>query len=124
MLINWQRSLTWIIIFAVSLLIYVHLQVSVFQASYSIANKEKHLSKLSDDYRKKKFEVSKLRSLGYLDRKREEINMPLVAPEKVEVIHVPAEKMEPIEAADHPILKKGFGSLMGFIKEAQAKMSR
>lgn len=111
------------------MLCYVHLQTEVFRVSYSIAEKEKKLSKLSDQYRELKFEVSHLKSLNYLDKKRREKDVGLVAPEKVKTIRVPVPSSrimeEPVPNSEYsPLLKKSLTSVVGFIKEAQAKMSR
>lgn len=111
------------------MLCYVHLQTEVFRVSYSIAAKEKRLSQLSDQYRELKFEVSRLKSLTYLDKKRREKDVALVAPEQVKTIRVPmpASKITDEAATGpeySPMLKKSLTSVLGMIKEAQAKMSR
>lgn len=111
------------------MLCYVHLQTEVFRVSYSIAEKEKRLSQLSDHYRELRFEVSKLKSLNYLDKKRREKDVALVAPEKVRTIRIPMASPriteDPGISSEYtPILKKSLTSVLGVIKEAQAKMSR
>ncbi len=110
------------------LLCYVHLQSEVFHVSYNIAEKEKRMSQLSDDYKKLNFEVSKLKSLNYLDKKRREKEVALVVPQRVKTIRVPMTVKvaeEPLPNMEYPpMLKKSLTSVMGLIKEAQAKMSR
>ena len=106
------------------LLFYVHARVSVLQVSYAIQEKEKRLSKLSDEFRNCKFQVSKLRSLNYLDKRRREIDSSLVVPETVKAIRVPIEKQTQATVEPPPAVKHGAGLFLGIMKEAQAKMVR
>ena len=121
-----KRHFVLLALFTMVLLAYVHAQVSVFRVSYSIAEKEKWLSKMSDDYRNIKFQVSKLKSLNYLDKKRREIEADLVTPKMVKAIRVPAEKQAelPAPSEGRSLLRHGVSPLLGLIKEAQARMSR
>lgn len=107
-------------------LFYVHAQISVFGVSYAIAEKEKRLSKLSDEYRNIKFQVSKLKSLNYLDKKRREIDADLVTPIMVKAIRVPAEKpiVPLVEPDKRSLLRHGLSPFLGLMKEAQARVAR
>ena len=104
-----------------ALLLHVHMQVSIFQVSYSIQKKNKLLSELSDEYRLQRYEVSKLYSLGYLDKRKKEMNFNLVIPKEVKVVYIPSEKTpEPI-IQPLPLIRQGIFSFANLIKDAQAK---
>ncbi len=107
-----------------ALLLYVHTQVSIFQVSYAIQRKEKELAALSDEFKMRRFEVSKLHSLNYLDRRKREMNLKLAIPKEIKMILVPAPKEMPLVLEPPPLVRKGLFSFVNFIKEAQAKTSR
>lgn len=120
-----KKSFSGLFVITLLLLLHVHAQVSIFQVSYLIQKKEKELADLSDEYRKMKFEVSKLHSLSYLDKRKKEMNLKLETPKSVRVIPIrsePKENERTIEAP--PMVRKGFFSFVNLIKEAQAKTSR
>lgn len=108
----------------VALLLLVHTQVSIFRVSYQIQEKKKTLAVLSDEYRVKQSEVSKLHSLSYLDQKRSEMKLDLVVPKEVKVISVPADRTIPREVPLSPVIQKGLFSFVQLVKEAQAKTTR
>lgn len=105
------------------LLLHVHMQVSIFQVSYSIQKKNKILSELTDDYRLQKYEVSKLYSLGYLDKRKKEMNLNLQPPKEVKVVYVPSEKIVKPVIEPPTLLRQGIFSFANLIKDAQAKTS-
>ena len=105
------------------LLLHVHTQVSIFQVSYSIQKKEKMFAELSDQYKLRKYEVSKLYSLSYLDKKKKEMNLKLVVPKDVKVVYWPAEKEAERSIEAPPMIRRGLFSFVNLIKEAQAKTS-
>lgn len=110
-----------LIFITLALLLHVHMQVSIFQVSYSIQKKNKLLSELSDDYRLQKYEVSKLYSLGYLDKRKKEMNFNLEPPKEVKVVYVPSEKTAKSTIEAPPIIRQGIFSFANLIKDAQAK---
>ncbi len=105
------------------LLLYVHTQVLIFQTSYAIQRKEKRLAELSDLYKVMKYEVTKLHSLQYLEKRKQEMKLDLVLPKEVKVVPLPVQR-ELKEAVEVPsVVQRGFLSFVNFIKEAQAKTS-
>ena len=107
-----------------ALIVHVHTQIAIFQVSYAIQKKEKLIAELSDEYRVRKFEVSKLHSFNYLDKRKKEMNLKLVVPKEVNVIGVPVEKEMPRINDSPSVVQKGLFSFVNLIKEAQAKTSR
>ena len=106
------------------LLFHVHMQVSIFQVSYSIQKKSKLLSELTDEYRLEKYEISKLYSLSYLDKRKKELNLNLVVPKEVKVVYAPVERVTEQMIDAPPMIRRGLFSFANLIKEAQAKTSR
>ena len=119
-----RKVFSGLFVLTAALLLHVHTQVSIFQVSYSIQNKEKKLAALSDEYRIRKFEVSKLHSLVYLDKRKKEMNLNLVVPKEIKIVPVPIVKplVEPV--MPNSLVRRSFFSFVNFIKEAQAKTSR
>ena len=107
-----------------ALILHVHTQISIFQVSYSIQKKEKELAALSDEFKMRRFEVSKLHSLNYLDRRKKEMNLKLAVPKEIKVVSVPVEREAPRLMEAPPLVRKGLFSFVNLIKEAQAKTSR
>lgn len=104
-----------------ALILHVHTQTAIFRVSYSIQKKEKEMAVLSDEFKLKNFEVSKLHSLNYLDKRMKEMKLNLVMPKEVKVVSIPQVPQSRITEA--PILQKGIFSFVSLIKEAQAKTS-
>lgn len=119
-----KKSFTLLLVSTCLTLLYVHSHVMVFHVSYSIGKKEKKLSELSDIYKETKYRVSRLRSLNYLDKQRQETKIGLVEPDQVKVIRVPVGRQEERRLDQLPPLKRSLMSFGSMIKEAQAKMSR
>ncbi len=122
---EWMRSprkvFSGLFVITIALVLHVHTQISIFQVSYSIQRKEKQLSALSDEFKIRNFEVSKLHSLNYLDKRKKELNLNLVMPKTIQVVSVPAEKEMSRVIDAPPLVQKSVFSFVNFIKEAQAK---
>ena len=105
------------------LLLYVHLQVSIYQVSYSIEKKEKEVAKLSETYKLAKFRVSRLRSPHVLNQRMKQMSLDLITPKDQEVIRVLRPKVVPQDqkVAHAPMQ---FMSWLHIIKEAQAKVTK
>lgn len=119
-----KRAVPALLVVTGFLLLHVHTQVSIFQVSYSIQKKERKLEALSDQYKILKYEVSRLHSLAYLDKRRSELKLDLVMPKDVKVIKVPVPRQVEPEVPPPSMLQKGFFSFVQLVKEAQAKTSR
>ena len=119
-----KKILSGLFVVTLSLLLYVHTRIAIFQVSYSIQRNEKKVATLSDEYKIMKFEISKLRSLGYLDRRKKEMNLKLVTPKTVKVVSIPLETQAEPVVLPSPFVRKGFFSFVNLIKEAQAKTPR
>lgn len=104
-----------------ALLLYVHQQVCIFQFSYDIEKKERQIARLSEDYKRARFTLDQLRSPHALSARLKESSLELITPTDQEVIRIL--KMQPmvekVESNWRPGLQ--FGSLLHFVKEAQAK---
>jgi len=78
------------VILTAGLLLYVHERVEVLRVSYRIYDHSSELSKKGEEFRRLKFEVSQLRSPQVLERKLEELALPLTLPKEIKVLKVPA----------------------------------
>lgn len=71
------------------LLLYVHQQVEILRVSYRIHAKSLRLAKDTEDLRRLKFEVERMRSPNLLQKRLEHLSLPFTLPKQVEVIHIP-----------------------------------
>ena len=115
-----KRTFSALIVGTFALLLYVHQQVSVFQLSYAIEKKERQIARLSEDYKRAKFGLDQLRSPHALNERLKGSSLELITPTDQEVIRVL--KMQPIiQKTESGWASVQFGSLLHFVKEAQAK---
>ncbi len=116
-----KRTFSALILGTLALLFYVHQQVSVLQLSYDIEKKERQIARLSEDYKRAKFALVRLRSPHALSERLKESSLELIMPTDQEIIRVL--KIEPViqkTETSWPAVFQ-FGSLLHFVKEAQAK---
>ena len=115
-----KKTFSALIIGTLALLLYVHQQVSVFQLSYDIEKKERQIARLSEDYKRAKFGLDQLRSPHALNERLKGSSLELITPTDQEVVRVL--KMQPIiQKPESGWPGVQFGSLLHFVKEAQAK---
>jgi len=116
-----KRTFSALIFGTLALLFYVHQQVSIFQLSYDIEKKERRIARLSEDYKQARFDLARLRSPHALSERLKKSSLELIMPTDQEIIRVL--KIEPViqnPETRWPALFQ-FGSLLHFVKEAQAK---
>ena len=106
------------------LLLYVHEQVSILQASYAIEKKEREMVRLSEDYKVAKFRVARLRSPAVLNQRMKELSLNLTIPTDQEVVKVLRLKTVPADTKVSWPAPIRFASWLPFVKEAQAKTSK
>ena len=109
--------------FSSLLLVYVHEQMALFHISYELDEKSEKLSRLSEDYRKLKFEVDQLRAPRLLENKLKELSLNLTLPKEVRVVRVPVEEPLPSlnNLAAHPVQDHFFNFLGRWVDVAQAQ---
>ncbi len=110
---------------AIFLLLYVHLNVSLFSLSYQINDRSKQVSKRDETYRYLKYEVERLKAPYRLSEKIQEHRLELDIPKNIRVIQMPMpEAIEPkvIHEVVSPAASKGLTGLLGrWVQIAQAK---
>ena len=110
-------------ILTAGLLLYVHERVEMLRISYQIYERSSELSKKGEEFRRLKFEVSQLRSPQALEKRLEELSVPLTLPKEIKVLKV----SEPlIPSARQPLavqpLRGNFFDFVGqWIQIAQAR---
>lgn len=107
------------------MLLYVHEQVALFRISYQLDAKSEKLARLSEDYRKVKFEVDQLRAPRLLEQKMKDMQIELALPKEVQVVKIPAAAPLTPESLPNVSLKPLSDGLLDFlgrwVKIAQAK---
>lgn len=111
---------------SVLMLLYVHLNVSLFSFSYGINQKSKRFDQRNKDYRQLKYEVEVLKAPYRLAAEIRQRNLELDLPKEIRVVKVPVPQTLDMETFNtvtpHP-LSKGFLDYLGrWVKVAQAKM--
>ena len=82
----------------------------MLRISYRINEKTTRLSRRQEEFRRLKFEVSRLRSPQHLEQRLGELSVPLTLPKQIQVMRVPARaaapRLEalPVEPPSHRIL--------------------
>lgn len=106
-----------------ALLLYVHERVEMLRVSYRIHEKTSALSEKAETYQRLKFEVAQLRSPQALERRLEELSIPLTLPKEIRVLRISAPAVSPsVEALplSHP--SGNFFDFLGqWIQIAQAR---
>ncbi|MBI3313144.1 MAG: hypothetical protein HYZ83_02780 [Candidatus Omnitrophica bacterium] len=106
-------------------LLYVHIQVSLFQVSYSMNTQSHQLADKSEAYRLLKFEVDQLRAPRLLEQKMKDMQIELALPKEVQVVKIPAAPAFNPESLPNVSLKPLSDGLLDFlgrwVKIAQAK---
>ncbi|MBI4115900.1 MAG: hypothetical protein HY447_04925 [Candidatus Omnitrophica bacterium] len=77
-------------IFTSTLLLYVHERVEMLRVSYRIDQKGRLLSQKSEDLSRLTFEVTHLRSPQNLEKRLQELKIPLTRPKEIQVLSIPA----------------------------------
>lgn len=75
------------------LLVYVHEQIALVRVSYLIDAKSVEYSRLSEEYRRIKFEVDQLKAPRLLEEKMKNLSLQLTLPQEIHVIKTPAPKL-------------------------------
>ncbi|MFZ5801960.1 MAG: hypothetical protein ACOY3K_02460 [Candidatus Omnitrophota bacterium] len=106
-------------------ILYVHMNISLFSASYAIHASSRDLTRKGEGYRYLKYEIEQLRAPTRLTQKMQEHQMVLDLPTQVEMIPVPAAPVVP-ETPSTPEefrpLSQGLSDFFGrWVKVAQAK---
>lgn len=111
---------------SVLLLLYVHEQIALFHVSYLIDEQSSTLGKMSEEYRRLKFEVDQLRSPRFLEEKMEELSLDLTLPQEIRVVRIPQNfysshpsPLEPISVG--PMSDRILNFLGRWVEIAQAK---
>lgn len=119
------KFLIGLILVTLLVLLYVHIQVSVFQVSYSINSESHQLAKRSEAYRLLKFETDQLRAPRLLEQKIKDMQMDLTLPKEMQVVKIPAAPRLNPESLPNVSLKPLSDGLLDFlgrwVKIAQAK---
>lgn len=76
------------VIVTASLLLYVHERVEMLRTSYVIQRKSTFLAQRSEDFRRLTFEVTQLRSPQALEKRIEELSLPLTLPKQIQVLRI------------------------------------
>ena len=119
-----NRTFLILIVVTIMLLVYVHEHVSIFQVSYLIEKKERELAQLSEDYKKAKFDLTRLRSPNVLKQKLEHSKLDLTTPRAAEIVRVlKPRELDQMVKPDFTI-RGQFLSWMSFMRDAHAKMSK
>ena len=71
-------------------LLYVREQIALFRISYLIDEQSSVLSKMSEEYRRLKFEVGQLKSPRFLEEKVKELSLNLTLPQEIRVVRMPS----------------------------------
>ena len=113
---------------AAFLLFYVHGQVALFRLSYAMDAQSKALAQRSEEYRRLKFEVDRLKAPLPLEEKMRKLSIDLTLPKEVRVVRIPAAALpEPrpvVPFASAPV-PNGFLKFLGrWVDIAQAKTDR
>jgi hypothetical protein len=106
-----------------ALLLYVHERVEMLRVSYRLYEKSSELSEKSEQFRRLKFEVAKLRSPQVLEKRLEELSLPLVLPKQIQVLRVSLPDRPPeLKSLETPVTKNpSFDFLSQWIQIAQAR---
>ena len=111
--------------FSSLMLVYVHEQMALFHISYELDAKSEKLSRLSEEYRKLKFEVDQLRAPRLLEGKLKELSLDLSLPKEVRVVKVPfSEPVVPVRSMSGNAVQDHFLNFLGRwvnVAPAQAK---
>jgi len=110
------------------LLFYVHGQVTLFRVSYVMDSQSKALAKKSEEYRRLKFEVDRLKAPLPLEEKMRKLSIDLTLPKEIKVLRVPPSSPVRAVAVEHlstsPV-PNGFLKFLGrWVDIAQAKTDR
>ena len=105
------------------LLLYVHERVEMLRLSYRIYERSAEFSIRAEELRRLKFEVAQLRSPQSLEKRLDELSLPLTLPKEIKVLKMPSEPVEslaktlPLPVPSHKL----FQFLGQWIQVAQAR---
>ena len=97
------------------LLLYVHGQTVLFDLSYGIDAHNKQLTRLSEEYRRLKFEVERMKAPLLLESKMKQLSLNLGLPKEVKVIRVESEETKKVELPQHDAMISSPNNLMRFL---------
>ena len=100
-------------IVTLGLLLYVHERVEMLRVSYHIHQKSSVLSQKSEEFRRLKFEVTQLRSPQALERRLEQLSLPLTLPKEIKVVKIPQPVFGP--AVEPLAIQRPPGKLFDFV---------
>jgi hypothetical protein len=105
------------------LLLYVHERVEMLRVSYRIHQKSSALAQQSEEFRRLKFEVTQLRSPQALERRLEQLSLPLGLPKEIKVVKIPQPLLQsPVEPLPVPHAPGKLFDFVGqWIQVAQAR---
>ena len=111
------------VVMTATLLLYVHERVEMLRVSYQIQKRSSQLSQKSEDYRRLTFEVAQLRSPQNLEKKLEELSLPLTLPKEIQVLRVPEQPIPgPASPLSFHVPSHNFFDFLGqWIQVAQAR---
>ena len=87
------KILTFVFVLSVLFLFHVHEQIMVFKVSYRLNEKSDLLAQRSEEYRRLKYQVDRLKAPRLLEEKIKEQSMELTLPKQVRVVQMPANKI-------------------------------
>lgn len=107
-----------------SLLLYVHEQVEMLRVSYRIHSKSSSLSKRTEEYRRLKYDVTRLRSPEVLEKRLQELDLGLTLPKEIKTLRVQPPVFQP-ELSQAPVsatpVDQFFNFLGQWVQVAQAR---
>ena len=106
-----------------ALLLYVHERVEMLRSSYRIYAQSSELSERAEEFRRLKFEVGQLRSPQTLEKRLEELSLPLTLPKQIQVLRVSLpESRADLKSLKTPVtVNNAFDFLGQWIQIAQAR---
>ena len=106
------------------LLFYVHEQVSIFQVSYAIEKKEREVARLSEAYKREKFDLARLRSPHVLSQRIKKLSLALSLPEEQEVVRILRSKAPAVDQKPCGPPHSNFCPCFILLKKPRQKLQR
>ena len=110
-------------ILTATLVVYVHERVEIFRVSYKIQRKTLELAQRTEEHRRLKYDIARLHSPQHLEKRLEELSLPLTLPQEIQVLRVPQweapQKLQPLPF--DPPQRRFFGFLGDWVRMAQAR---
>ena len=117
------KTLLSISLVSIFLLLYVHEQIALLRISYTLEDKSEKLVRLSEEYRRLKFDLDQLKAPRLLEAKIKEMQLNLTLPNEVRVLKTAAPLQEAAlqDVASNPMSGRVLHFLGRWVDIAQAK---